>query len=156
MKKLFLSFILAAMLVPLHCSAQQALSRWTLVTDGGYSINAALVDYLIANEGEKTFSLVLRGTGHVVSGVQSITFYDPLANGLNNITSAKGELTVDGDKVSFLGLTEPMEVSIVDLSGRTLLSSTVSNVSPVLDLSNLTKGVYIIKTKNSSVKFLKK
>lgn len=48
------------------------------------------------------------------------------------------------------------EIEIIDIFGRTINKIKNLKNQSVIDISNLTKGVYFIKTKENSFKFIKK
>ena len=67
------------------------------------------------------------------------------------ISVLKGEVT---DRLSIEGLPEGTPVTIYDASGRLVLSSLASNLSPLT--SHLPHGVYVLKAGNQIVKFVKR
>lgn len=74
--------------------------------------------------------------------------------GVNNSVSAPH---INGDQISFSGLTAGSVVSVIDMSGAELgraIADSEGNAS--LDMRSNEKGAYVIKTENSTFKLLKK
>lgn len=61
------------------------------------------------------------------------------------------------DRLSVSGITETTSIQIVDLTGRIVSNQTIDATNPVVDVSQLTSGMYVFVANNAEkIKFLKK
>ncbi len=154
MRKVFLCLIAMLTLE----GAVAVAGEWTLRTDANQTVAVSKIDYLLASDNDRDFSIVLK-SGNIVAGVKKATVSD----------SEAGVETLDGQKpvVRFFpnpvaerllvsGCKTGSSLEILTMDGRLVKSVEMSEGETSIDVEGLTKGYYLLKTENSSVKFLKK
>ncbi len=150
---------------------------WTFPHDEWFSIN------LVVDLDTKTYSMDVDNNGGIPAGTPfnnaavpylgAIDFYAPslFANFfVDDITIAEGVLSVEDVKLSSIKVfPNPMnevlnisskeiidEVTIYDITGKIILSETPNAVSPTINTSQLSRGVYLVKvTVDGSSKVVK-
>ncbi len=79
------------------------------------------------------------------------------SSGISGTSVEKGKLTLSDDAIYLSGLSASEQVRVYTTNGKLISShKTTENGDLILSLSNLPKGLYIIKTKNQSFKITRK
>ena len=90
----------------------------------------------------------------VIKGIKFVSTPSGIGK-VGNTEAEKIKMSQRGDMIYFSGLgAEKAEVAIFDLNGQTLLRAKVSDGEGI-EVSNLHNGVFIIKLKNTTFKFVK-
>ena len=109
--------------------------------------------YAIADIQKITFD----ASGMHIVGIKEIKFVKT-SDGIDKVGNAETEeikISQRGDMLYFNGLgSEQAEVAIYDLKGQTMLRTRVADGEGI-EASNLHNGVFIIKIKNTTFKFVK-
>lgn len=74
---------------------------------------------------------------------------------INNLGEVVFALYVNGDNLIISGTEDNEKVLIYDINGRLVVSETGQHNSTSVNISNLNKGVYIVKTNSGTAKFVK-
>ncbi|TLX71839.1 T9SS type A sorting domain-containing protein [Labilibacter sediminis] len=105
----------------------------------------------------KGVSLVV-GVGNVVGEflVDDLFLSQNIPTGIEEVEVAKLNVTVspDGNKLGILGSNEGL-VEIYNVSGRMVKQQLIGQTNTVIDISNLNKGLYILKLNNATAKIVK-
>lgn len=132
------------------------VKEWSLKTDTGESVNLSEVDYLLAADEYRLFSVVLKG-GATIDNVSQATFSD-----ISSVYQVKADegLSLFPNPVratlNISGCQQGSTVAVLSLDGQLLISTVASAHSLTIDVSNLPQGTYLLKTDHSVVKFIKK
>ena len=153
MKKKLLLLLCVATTVP---AIAQSNSDYNFVSDKGDVIEAAQIDYLVANDTSSTeFDVVMKGSnvyGHVtmLTPTRSTT-------GINTVNSSQnGILSISNGLIQLDSLSGNTELTIYSADGQQVRSFLLEKGNQVIDASFLPPGIYILKTASSVVKFIKK
>ncbi len=154
MKKVFLCLIAMLTLE----GAVAVAGEWTLRTDANQTVAVSEIDYLLASDNDRDFSIVLK-SGNIVAGVKKATVSDSEAR-VETIDGQKPVVRVFPNPVAerllVLGCKARSSLEILSVDGRLVKSVETSEGETSIDVEGLTKGYYLLRTENSSVKFLKK
>lgn len=124
-----------------------------LYTDNDQSAPLSKVAFFIAADNDTEFQIVLND-GTALYNVKKVQFNTSGVNStvarrdLNAFTVAE-VLHIDGCKAGD-------EISITDMSGRTLTHTTATASGEQISVATLQPGYYILQVAGNSVKFLKK
>ena len=129
---------------------------WAMNANSGEQIALSEVDYMIAADNAKEFSIVLNG-GATINGVKEVTFTQ---------VSSVIEIAVQEDLQIFpnpvistfniSGCQEGTTINIFSIDGEVQKSITTASPNHTIDVSDLTPGYYLLSTERSTVKFIKK
>ncbi len=154
MKKVFLCLIAMLTLE----GAVAVAGEWTLRTDANQTVAVSEIDYLLASDNDRDFSIVLK-SGNIVAGVKKATVSDSEA-GVETLDGQKPVVRVFPNPVAerllVSGCKAGSSLEILSVDGRLVKSIETSEGETSIDVEGLTKGYYLLRTENSSVKFLKK
>lgn len=129
---------------------------WTLTTDGGQQIAVADVDYLIASDNSKEFSVVLKG-GSTIDAVKEVSFM--LTSGVE-VVEIEDALKMYPNPVESVfnlsGCKTGMNINILSLDGKLLKCIVVESDNTTVDVTDLAPGYYLLSTDCSTIKFIKK
>lgn len=155
MKKL----LVFVMLVGGYLTASAQVPSVVAITSDGneYEYRLASVEEILfeTNRGSSSMTLVGKD-GIQVEGIQTLLF-GTMADVPTSIDES-GEAKVYAypnpvvNTLNVLGVSETEPLFVYDLSGKCLMAETGNKV----EVSNLTKGTYILKVNNQCIKFIKK
>lgn len=132
------------------------VKEWSMKTDTGESVNLSEVDYLLAADDSRQFSIILKN-GATIDNVNEATFSE--ATSIYQIKADDG-LSLFPNPVratlNISGCQQGSTVAVLSLDGQLLISTVASAHSLTIDVSNLPQGTYLLKTDHSVVKFIKK
>ena len=152
-KKVLFLLLCSALVLP---SAAQDNFTYCLLTNAGDSIDATQVDYLAADaDSPNEFNVVMKG-GHVYTRVTSLT---PVATAtaIKAIKATReGLLSFGGGHVVIQSPEGGQTLSVCKPDGRQLRKYRLAAGRQTVDITTLPAGVYILKTGQSAVKFIKK
>ncbi|MBE6306345.1 MAG: T9SS type A sorting domain-containing protein [Bacteroidaceae bacterium] len=129
---------------------------WSLQTEEGQNVMLADVDYLLAADDMRVFSIILKN-GATVDNLRKVTVSDVTSvttieadNGLSLFPNPVREtLTLSGYRAG-------SEVAILSLDGKIIKQQQAEGESMTISVTDLASGCYLLKTENSVVKFIKK
>ncbi|MCC8177434.1 MAG: T9SS type A sorting domain-containing protein [Bacteroidales bacterium] len=130
---------------------------WHLVTDDGAKYPVNQIDYIIQQDADSGYDIVL-ADGSVRSGVTRSSFEYCEDSGIGQV-SADREIVAGpyGDVITVTGLKAGMEICLYNTQGILLQSVRAAGSTPVtINLASLPAGVYLLKTTNTTLKFLKR
>ncbi len=135
-------------------SAEDLVSVMT--ADTGEKVALSKVDYLIAADDAKDFSIILIGGGSIDgvkkvtftkdSGVDEISMQDVLQMFPNPVVSS---FTISGHKTG-------AAINILNMDGKLQKSFKAECEKETIDVSDLAPGYYLLTTERSTIKFIKK
>lgn len=149
---------LLSMLIVVCCAMtiNAQVKEWSMKTDTGVSVNLSEVDYLLAADDSRQFSIILKN-GATIDNVNEATFSE--ATSIYQIKADDG-LSLFPNPVratlNISGCQQGSTVAVLSLDGQLLISTVASAHSLTIDVSNLPQGTYLLKTDHSVVKFIKK
>ncbi len=151
--------IVAALLIAIaSAGATQAGELvWHLVTDDGAKYPINQIEYIIQQTAEDGFDIML-ADGSVRQGVMRSSFEYCEDSGIG-LATADREVVAGpyGDEITVSGLKVGAEIALFNTQGVLLKSIRVTTSSPVvINLASLPSGVYLLKTTNTLLKFLKR
>ncbi len=154
MKKNVLFLLLcSALTLP---SAAQDNPTYCLLTNAGDSIDAAQVNYLAADaDSPNEFNVVMKG-GRVYTRVTSLTPVGT-ATAIKSVKTERPGMLVLGSGNVIIQCPERGQIlSVCKPDGQLLRTFHLAAGRQTVDISALPAGVYILKTGQSAVKFIKK
>lgn len=154
MKKNVLFLLLcSALTLP---SAAQDNPTYCLLTNAGDSIDAAQVNYLAADaDSPNEFNVVMKG-GRVYTRVTSLTPVGT-ATAIKSVKTERPGMLVLGSGNVIIQCPERGQIlSVCKPDGQQLRIFHLAAGRQTVDISALPAGVYILKTGQSAVKFIKK
>jgi hypothetical protein len=83
----------------------------------------------------------------------------PIPAGINNIKQSQFNLypnPTDGVFVIELEENSKYDVTVIDILGKTVYTSSINNMSTTIDLSGFDKGVYTVELKDENSKYTEK
>lgn len=92
-----------------------------------------------------------------LSAIKTISFAS-IADGIEKVSDRGTDgikIFQRGEMLYVNGLDGQADVAIYDLNGQTILRATTSNDEGI-DVSNLSRGVFVLKVKNTTFKFIKR
>lgn len=135
---------------------QAEQKEWAMKTNTGDVIAMADVDYLLAADDERVFSIILKN-GATIENVEEVTFSDVTA-----VTSieADGGLSLFPnpvkESITITGCKEGSVINILSLDGRVVKTAVMADNSMTIRVDELVAGCYLLQTNNTVVKFIKK
>lgn len=139
-------------------ASAQVPSVVAITSDGDESeYRLAVVKEILfeTNQGSSSMTLVGKD-GFQVGGIQTLLFATIQDVPTSIDESAETQVYAYPNPVvntlNVLGISETEPLFVYDLSGKCLMSETGNEV----EVSNLTKGTYILKVNNQCIKFIKK
>jgi hypothetical protein len=156
MKQLLLSLLLALTATTMRAAEGDV---WCMVTESGQSVALSQVHYLLSlGANSESFTIVLRD-GSTIDNVTKVTFSQTTPSAISPATMTDETALhhrIAGSELVLMGCPEGSPVSIVALSGKTLLRSVTSGRQTTIDISSLAKGVYILSLGQTNLKFMKR
>jgi hypothetical protein len=153
MKKIILSLLI---LFSLTVSAADEF--WAMKTQTGELVKLSDVSYILETDGAKTFSIVCSSS--TINDVTGVTFVKTTAAGITSTAVSKEENQIIsnqiGNELILIGASLGAPISVFSLSGAKEMNDKVSGQETHINVSNLVKGIHVLKVGNTSVKFLKK
>lgn len=138
-------------------SVKGASYQWYMNTDTGVSIAMDEVDYLLRSDNSTDFSVVVKN-GDPVVGVQRVTFDKKQSTGVE--TGKEVHVRVYPNPVQenlhMSGLSEGSRVEIVALDGRVIKRVDATGCELSIPISDLSAGSYLLKTADTTLKFIKR
>lgn len=155
-KGLFLA--LSLLLAGLPANAEDTKNEWYLETDTKMSIPMRDVQFLLAADDDTSFSVIAKDNVSY-DGVTRVTFVQRQASGINKPVSS-GKIAVFpamvNSTINITGCKSGSKITIVNVSGQIVASASAQNGNTVVDVSNLSAGMYILMVDKQSVKFIKR
>ena len=115
------------------------------------------VDYLLRSDNSTDFSVVVKN-GDPVVGVQRVTFDKKQSTGVE--TGKEVQVRVYPNPVQenlhMRGLSEGSRVEIVALDGRVIKRVEATGSELSIPVSDLSAGSYLLKTADTTLKFIKR
>ena len=147
------------MACPAAAMAQNVQEEWALVEpQSGTQVLMDKVGFLLAADGEDSFSVVCTD-GTVIYGAKEINFalVDPtsIATAKRCCNTPMLEGCIDG-RLTLTGCKPGTEGEVYDTGGRKVRNIRVMEGKTIVDVTGLPSGVYMLRTGETSVKFLKK
>lgn len=130
--------------------------RWYMNTDTGVSIAMENVDYLMRVDDSSAFTVVLKG-GNSVTGVSSVSFSQEssTATDMTVLSEVRCYPNPVTDRLCISGVPAGNRVEIVSLDGKLMKSVESGGSEITLPVADLPQGTYLLRTANSTMKFLK-
>lgn len=147
-------FILLVMLVAISAKAEEMV--WVLQTDTEEKTEIADIDYMLAADSEKEFSIILKN-GATIDGVKKATF--SLISAVDDIVKSSALKLFPNPVAESLilsGCRQGMNIAILSLDGKTVKQAVAHGENLTIDVSNLSSGYYLLQTEQSTIKFIKK
>lgn len=138
-------------------SVKGASYQWYMNTDTGVSVAMDEVDYLLRSDGSTEFSVVVKH-GEPVVGVHRVTFDKKQATGVEPGIAEPVRLYPNPvqETLCMSGLSTGCVVEIVALDGRVLKRVEASGGNLSIPVADLSPGSYLLRTANSTLKFIKR
>lgn len=154
MKKLvFLFFLLLSIL---HSEAQQ---QWGIVSDTGDFCPLSEVEFLIASDSDASFAIGYKNGG-LSAEIQSISFeFGDMPTGIIPVERVDGNISLyPNPAITKLYVISGGEgdINIFDLKGNVVKTVKIEDGSNGIYVGDLDPGMYLLKTSEYAVKFLKK
>lgn len=138
------------------CFAKADDKAWYLNTNTNVSVPIENVDYLLAADDDELFTVVVK-SGDNVANV-TVCKFSQSPTGIENINADKEIISLPTKATNRLllsGLTAGTEVCIYSVDGRLIKKATATGDSLSISVADIAKGTYMLRTKNSDVKFIK-
>jgi len=145
------------------------LNAKVYMSDGRILANAFETDTLIINSGER-FTVVLIPDENI-NGEITVEYYEARNNNLEhtNLIKLNGEASIiesevgafdvypnpANDQLTFVTVNTGSQLQVFDLYGRFIESKLVTEISTMVDVSNYTNGIYILKYQDKTLKIVK-
>ncbi len=152
MKRILLS-VLTVLTV---CFAKADDKAWYINTNTNVSIPVENVDYLLAADDDELFTVVVK-SGENIANVSACKFSQS-PTGIENINADNGKITLPtktSNRLLLSGLKAGTEVCIFSVDGRLIKKVTADGDSLCINVADIAKGTYVLRTKFSDVKFIK-
>lgn len=130
---------------------------WFLKTNTEVLILVENVDYLLAADDDSQFTVVVK-SGENVANVTSVKMVD-VATGIETVGNSARERVVlpmrACNTLQLTGLAAGTVVDVYSVDGRLVKRATATGETLSVDVADMAKGTYVLKTKSSKVKFVK-
>ena len=129
---------------------------WYLCTDANVKVALADVDYLLAADDNDHFTVVVK-SGSPIADVKSVSFVQQ-TTGIESVGLGKAGVvlpTKASATLQLTGLTSGSVAKIYSVDGRLVKEATAAGESLTISVADLAEGTYILRTKNTDVKFVK-
>ena len=152
-KLLFLS----AFFMMCVCS-MSAQTKWYAVADGKTYVAVENVAFMLFADGAEEFAIV-KNDGSAVTPVLEVTFSQQAPSAIEDVN---GELAVSVfpnpvvNELNLKGLREDVNAQVYSLSGAMVINAELNQENGRIDVSGLAAGTYVLKVKETTVKFVKK
>ena len=149
---------LLSMLIVVCCAMtiNAQVKEWSMKTDTGESVLLSEIDYLLAADDCRQFSIILKN-GATIDNVSEATFSE--ATSIYQIKADDG-LSLFPNPVratlNISGCQPGVTVAVLSLDGQLIISQLATADSMTIAVDNLPQGTYLLKTDHSVVKFIKK
>lgn len=130
--------------------------QWYMNTDTGVSIAMDEVDYLLRSDNSTDFSVVVKN-GNPVVGVQRVTFRKEQTTGVEAGKSTQVRVYPNPvqESLHMSGLSEGSRVEVVALDGRVIKRVEATGSELSIPVSDLSSGSYLLRTVDTTLKFIK-
>lgn len=132
---------------------------WHAVISESEKVAIEQIEYIVSRPDVRSLDIVLNDGNTVYAGVPSLQFEFSERAGLTSITT-DSEIILGpyDDVITVKGLSQGSPIMIYNSVGVVVDSYTSGGKQEALDidLSGYTPGVYVLKTRNSAVKFVKR
>ncbi len=148
--------LLMAALSPCTMLADQV---WHAVISGSEKVPVDDIEYIVSRPEARSLDIVLSDGQTVYEGIPSLEFEFSERAGLTSIQSdAEVILGPFDDIITIKGLAQGCPITIVNSLGQVVEGFTSPGKQEVIeiDLRGYQPGVYVLKTRNSAVKFVKR
>lgn len=148
--------LVIAVLNPCVIHADQV---WHAIISGSEKVPVDNIEYIISRPATHSLDIVLNDGQTIYEGVPSLAFEYSERAGLNFVQSdAEVILGPYDDVITIKGLAQGSPITVYNQVGQLIDSFTSPGKQEAIeiDLSGYQTGVYIIKTNNSTVKFVKR
>lgn len=138
-------------------SVKGASYQWYMNTDTGVSIAMDEVDYLLRSDNSTQFSVVVKN-GDPVVGVQRVTFSKKQSTEVGDAVVAQVRVYPNPvqECLHMSGLSEGSRVEIIALDGRVVKRVEAAGSELSIPVSDLSAGSYLLKTADTTLKFIKR
>lgn len=157
MKKIQILLLLVTFVVSVCVVDAHAALQWYMVTDAGVNIAMENVDYLMRADDSVDFTVVLKN-GSPVTGVGSVSF-EQQSTTENRVPDVVADVhyypNPVTDRLCISGVPAGNRVEIVSLDGKLMKSVESGGSEITLPVADLPHGTYLLRTANSTLKFLK-
>lgn len=154
MKKLVFLFFL--MLSILHSEAQQ---QWGIVSDMGDFYPLSEVEFLIASDSDASFAMGYKNGG-LSAEIQSVSFeFRDTPTGIKPVEKVDNNIYLYPNPALtklFVISGGEGDINIFDLKGNVVKTVKIADGSNGIYVGDLDPGIYLLKTSDYTVKFLKK
>lgn len=151
---LLLVAVLCISLVAVHATAS---SQWYISTDTGMNMAINDVDYFMRVDDSARFTIVMKD-GNTVTGVSSVVVSQLQSVG-QHMSDNYAEIRIYPnpvkDRIFISGITEGLQIDVISLGGKLMKSIKSEGSEIVLTVSDLPQGTYLLRTANSTFKFIK-
>lgn len=130
---------------------------WYLCTDANVKVALADVDYLLAADDNDHFTVVVK-SGSPIADVKSVSFVQQKTTGIESVDMSKAGVvlpTKASATLQLTGLASGSVAKIYSVDGRLVKEATAAGESLTISVADLAEGTYILRTKNTDVKFVK-
>ena len=149
-------FLLSVLVILAVGMAKADEKAWYLTTDTNVSVPMENVDYLLAADDDDHFTVVVK-SGDPVAYVKVVKFSQS-PTGIENVNASKEKVALPTKAKNWLqlsGMKAGTEVAIYSVDGRLIKKATATSDALTISVEDLAKGTYVLRTKNSDVKFIK-
>lgn len=130
---------------------------WHLITDTEESVVMSDVDYLLASDDTKEFSVVLKA-GDMINNVTRVTFAKEPNSTVSEVKDSAVSVypTLVESMLTLTGCEEGTVVRIVSMQGVEVKNVTAVAGETVVEVGDLPSGFYFLSVGKTTVKFIKK
>lgn len=122
-------------------------------TDSGVVIESASVDCLVSADDTRSFAVLLKD-GTSLTDVHALTTTEESA--VRDLRAPKESILIAENRILLSQMAAGSIVKVYSLNGEQMLQAAAKDSTISIDIRSLQQGVYILKTPESSVKFIKK
>lgn len=154
-KSIFFSTLMAVF----SLSAAQAQQVWHAVVSASEKVPVDEIEYIVSRPEARSLDIVLNDGATVYEGIPSLQFEYSERAGLTSPHSDDETILGPYDNViTVKGLAEGSQIKVYNPMGQLVEVYTSSGKQEAIDidLSQYQSGVYMLKTRNSTVKFVKR
>ena len=147
------------LLLALGSCAVHAQQVWHAVVSASEKVPVDEIEYIVSRPEAKSLDIVLNDGSTVYEGIPSLQFEYSERAGLTMPNSDNETILGPYDNViSVKGLAEGSQIKLYNAIGQLVVVYTSPGKQQAIDidLSQYQPGVYVLKTRNSTVKFVKR
>lgn len=140
------------------CS-MSAQTKWYAVADGKTYVAVEDVAFMLFSDDSEEFAIV-KNDGSSVTPVLEVTFTQNAPSAIENVNN--GELAVSVfpnpvvNELNLKGLSGNVKAQVYSLNGALVIDAKLGQENGRIDVSALAAGTYVLKVKETTVKFVKK